>query len=132
MTASCGSPIAHSKRQLIDGEAIQKPISAGAAQIGLAAAAIGPLGGMRRIPRPRRIVGGSVGVWTPPIEMANHRRALGAACPVLAGAILGAGERGPVPLRTCEHVVPVGCVAEAVDAVALLAQRRLLVKIFVP
>src|SRR5262249_24906717 len=61
--------------------------------------------------------------------MAEHRSALGAACPVLASAIVGAGERSTVRLRTGKHVMPIGRIAHAVDAVALLGQRRLLVEI---
>src|ERR1700751_2903157 len=61
--------------------------------------------------------------------MAEHRGALGAACPVLACAIVGARERSTVRLRTGKHVMPVGRIAHAVDAVALLGQRRLLVEI---
>jgi hypothetical protein len=36
--------------------------------------------------------------------MAEHRSALGAACPVLAGAIVGASEPGTARLRTGKHV----------------------------
>src|SRR5246127_90429 len=61
--------------------------------------------------------------------MAEHRSALGAACPVLASAIVGARERSTVPLRTGKDVMPVGRIAHAVDAVTLLGQRRLLVEI---
>ena len=61
--------------------------------------------------------------------MAEHRSALGAACPVLASVIVGARERGTVHLRTGEHVMPVGRIAHAVNTVALLGQRRLLVEI---
>src|ERR1700676_1586641 len=61
--------------------------------------------------------------------MAEHRSALGAACPILAGAIVGTSERGTVRLRTSKHVMSVGHIAHAVYAVALLSQRRLLVEI---
>src|SRR6516225_2633922 len=61
--------------------------------------------------------------------MTEHRSALGAACPVLASAIVGARERSTVHLRTGKHVMPVGRIAHAVDAIALLGQRRLLVEI---
>src|SRR5215469_5122352 len=61
--------------------------------------------------------------------MAEHRSALGAACPVLASAIVGARERSTVHLRTGKHVMPVGRIAHAVDAVTLLGQRCLFVEI---
>jgi len=61
--------------------------------------------------------------------MAEHRGTLGAACPVLACAIVGARERSTVRLRTGKHVMPVGRITHAVDAVTLLGQRRLLVEI---
>src|SRR5262249_5844651 len=61
--------------------------------------------------------------------MAEHRSALGAACPVLASAIVGARERSTVRLRTGKHVMPGGRFTHAIDAVTLLGQRRLLVEI---
>src|SRR5262249_49033124 len=61
--------------------------------------------------------------------MAEHRSALGAACPVLACAIVGARERGTVRLRTGKHVMPVGRITHAVDAVALFGKRCLLIEI---
>src|SRR5215831_15447372 len=61
--------------------------------------------------------------------MAEHRNALGTACPVLASAIVGARERSTIRLRTGKHVMPGGRIANAVDAVTLLGQRRLLVEI---
>src|SRR6516162_9538718 len=72
------------KAALLGGEAIEQPVAAGAAQVGLATAAIGPARGMRWIPRPRcRIVAQSFAV-----DMANHGCALGAARPVATGAIV--------------------------------------------
>src|SRR5262249_34395068 len=61
--------------------------------------------------------------------MAGQRSALGAACPVLASAIVGARERSTVRLRTGKHVMPGGRFAHAVDAVALFGKRRLLIEI---
>src|SRR5262249_12170905 len=61
--------------------------------------------------------------------MAEHRSALGAACPVLASAIVCARERSTVRLRPGKYVMSVGRIAHAVDAVALLGHRRLLVEI---
>src|SRR5215472_7014586 len=61
--------------------------------------------------------------------MAEHRSALGTACPVLTSAIFGAGERSTVRLRTRKYVMSVGRIAHAVDAVALLSQPSLLVEV---
>src|SRR5580704_14893578 len=61
--------------------------------------------------------------------MADHRSALGTACPVGAGAIFDAGERGTICLRTSKYVMSVWLIAHAVDAVALLGQCRLFVEI---
>src|SRR4029077_516389 len=69
---------------------------------------------------------GLVVAKTPAIGMAQHCRALRARRPVLAGAIVRAGERGTVRLRAREDVMPVRLVADAVVDVALLAECRLL------
>src|SRR6516164_8489442 len=61
--------------------------------------------------------------------MAEHRSALGAACPVLASAIVGARERSTIRLRTGKHVMPGRRIAHAVDAVALLGKPCLLIEI---
>src|SRR6185312_1731715 len=58
--------------------------------------------------------------------MTEHRRALRAARPVLAGAVLIASEGRAVGLRAREDIVAVRCVAATVDDLALLRQRRLL------
>src|SRR4029450_12645495 len=74
---------------LLGGEAIEQPVASSTAQIILAAAAVRPSRGMRRIPRPRRRV-----VAQPfAVNMTNHGRALGAACPVTTGAVLTRGKR---------------------------------------
>ena len=57
------------------------------------------------------------------VGMTDHRRALRRARPVLAGAILAGRKRRPVRLRSRQHVVTVGCIAAAVDDLALLAER---------
>src|SRR4051794_30771764 len=94
---------------LLGGEAIEQPVAAGAAQIALAAAAVGPTRGMRRIPRlRRRVVAQALAV-----DMADHRRALGAARPVLAGAILGSREGFAICGRAGQHVVTVRREADA-------------------
>src|SRR5439155_10348245 len=58
--------------------------------------------------------------------MSDHGGALRRARPVLAGAVLAGGKRGPVRLRSRQHVVPVGRVAATVDDLSLLAQGALL------
>ena len=57
--------------------------------------------------------------------MSEHGRALGAARPVLAGAIITPGEGRSVRLRTCKDVVLVWCIAAAVVDLAFLGQRGL-------
>src|SRR5262245_1198925 len=61
----------------------------------------------------------------------HHGGAFGAACPVLARAVLAGCERSPVRLRAGEHVVLVGRVATPVDRVALLADRGRLAELVV-
>src|SRR5436305_2074980 len=58
--------------------------------------------------------------------MADYRGTLRAARPVLAGAVVAAGERGAVRLRSGQHVMAVRRVAAAVDDLALFAERSLL------
>ena len=59
------------------------------------------------------------------VGMADHRRALRAARPVLAGAVLARRESRAVRLRSRQHVVAVRRIAAAVDDFALLGQRGL-------
>src|SRR3954452_21143045 len=61
--------------------------------------------------------------------MAEHRRALRTARPVLAGAVVGACEGGAVRLRSGQHVVTIRGVAAAVDDLALFAERGLFCQI---
>src|SRR5262245_38609141 len=58
--------------------------------------------------------------------MTDHRRALRRARPVPAGTVIAGGTRRSVRLRSRQHVVAIGCVAAAVDYLALLAERALL------
>src|SRR5262245_36418645 len=58
--------------------------------------------------------------------MADHGRALCAACPVLASAVVAAGKGGAVRLRARQYVVAVWRVAATVDHLALLGKRGLL------
>src|ERR1051325_4809626 len=58
--------------------------------------------------------------------MADDRRALRAARPVLAGAVVASCKRGAVRLRPGQHVMAIGRVAAAVDDLALFAERGLL------
>src|SRR5262245_54602437 len=59
--------------------------------------------------------------------MPDHRGALSALGPVAARTIVAGRERGTVGLRAGQDVVHVGRVAAAVDGLALLGQRGLLV-----
>src|SRR6266436_7843141 len=107
---------------LIDREAIEQAVAAGAAEIGLAAAAVGAAGGMRGVPRLRRVVVAqafSVGV-------ADHRGTLGAARPVVAAPVVTRRKRLAVGLRAGQRIVPVGGVADAIDDIALFGEGRLL------
>src|SRR5437764_5708375 len=77
---------------------------------------------MRGIPRLRRVVVAqalSVGV-------ADHRGTLGAARPVVAGAVLTRREGPAVRLRAGQRIVPIGGIAAAVHYVALFGEIRLL------
>src|SRR5262249_43923561 len=78
--------------------------------------------GMRGIPGVRRIIVAQALA----IGVADHRRALRAARPVLAGAIRLGPERGAVRLRSRQHVVTVRLVADAVADLAFFSDIRLL------
>src|SRR3954453_2526446 len=77
---------------------------------------------MRAVPRLRRLVVAQALT----IGMADHRRALRARRPVLAGLVVTGGKGSAVGLRSREHVVAVRRVAAAIDDLALLAERGLL------
>src|SRR6185436_99275 len=108
--------------RLLRGEAIEQAGAARALEIVLAAAAIRPARGVRRVPGLR----GVVVAESLPVVVADHRRALAALRPVAAGAVLAGRERGAVGLGAGQDVVHVRRVAPAVDRLALLGQRRLL------
>src|SRR5258708_32466376 len=108
-------------------ETVQQAGAAGADQILLAAAALRSARGMSRIPgigRRRRGDTGAVG-------MSEHRRALRAARPILAGAVLAGRESGAVGLRSRQYVMAVRVIADAVVDFALLGQPGLLGEIVV-
>src|SRR5262249_43266342 len=63
------------------------------------------------------------------VVMTNHGRTLTALGPVAAGSILAGRERGAIRLGAGQDVVHVRGVAAAVDRLALLGQRRLLVEV---
>src|SRR5438132_2907823 len=101
-------------------EAVEQAVAAGALEIVLAAAAVRPARGMRRVPGLRldRVAQAFA------VDVAEHRGALGAAGPVAAGAILAGTERGAVHLRAGERVVLVGRRrAAAGNGIALLVER---------
>src|SRR6266850_6029930 len=122
---SVGStPLGHA---LIRGEAVEQPIAAGAAQIGLATAAVWPARRMRRIPRLRwRFL-----VQSRAVVVADHGRPLGALRPVAAGPVLAGWKRAAVRRGAGKHIVPIGRVAAAVDHLAFLVERCLLGEIVV-
>src|SRR5258705_13801571 len=98
-----GHPSQNLQDRLLGGEAIEQPAAAGAAQIGLAAAAVWSARGMRGIPRPCwRVVAQPLAV-----DVADHGRALGAAGPVAAGAILTGRESAAFRGRAGQDVVTV-------------------------
>ena len=111
-----------SSGSLVRREAVQQAVAAGALEVGLRAAAIRPARGMRAVPGFRGVVVAQADA----VGMAEHRRALRAARPVLAGAVLAGRERGAVGLRSRQDVMAVRRIAAAVDDLALLAQRGLL------
>src|SRR5437016_11555757 len=84
-------------------EAVEQAVAAGALEIVLAAAAVRPSRGMRRVPGLRRVVVAQA----LPVVMPDHRGALAALGPVAAGAILTGRERGAVGLRSGQDVVHV-------------------------
>src|SRR5215467_15028647 len=106
-------------------DAVEEAVTSSALQIVLAAAAVRPARGMRRVPRLRRVVVAQ----SLPVVMADHRGALSALGPVAAGAILAGREGGAVRLRAGEHIVHVRRVAAPVHRVTLLGQRGLLVDV---
>src|SRR5262249_16873794 len=61
------------------------------------------------------------------VVMADHRAPLPALGPVAAGPVVARREGPAVRLRACQNVVPVGRFGAAVDRLALLVERRLLV-----
>src|SRR5258705_10461083 len=85
---------------LVHREAVQQSGATGADQILLAAAAIRSARGVSRIPGIHRRRGG-----TGAVGMTEHRRALRAACPVLAGTVVAGRECGTICLRSRQHVV---------------------------
>src|SRR2546429_4122871 len=79
---------------------------------------------MRRIPGIHRRRGGTVAVG-----MTEHRSALGTRRPVLAGPVLAGRECGTICLRSCQHVMAVRRIAQAVFYPAPFGHPRLLVDI---
>src|SRR6266702_7961048 len=79
-------------RSSVGRETIQQAVAAGGLEIRLRTAAVGAARGVRRVPRLRRIVVAQAVA----IDMAEHRRSLRRARPVLAGAVLAGSERGAV------------------------------------
>src|ERR1041384_842061 len=113
------------ERASVRGEAVEQAVAAGRTQIGLAAAALGAVREVRRIPgmRRRRVVQARA------VDMAEHSSALRAARPVLAGLVLARRKGAAVRHRAGQRVVLVGRIAAAIDDVALLGQRGLLCQI---
>src|SRR5258708_21985472 len=107
-------------------EAVQQAGAAGADQILLAAAALRSARRMRRIPGTHRRRGS-----TGAVGMSEHRRALRAACPVLAGIVLTRRECGAIWPRSRQHVMAVWRVAQALFVLAPLLQRRLVGEVLV-
>src|SRR5437764_10946935 len=76
-------------------EAIEQAVAAGAAQVGLAAAAVVAARGMRGVPGFRLDGVGQAFA----VDVAEHGGAAAAAGPVAAGAVLAGAEGGTVHLR---------------------------------
>src|SRR5205814_6395247 len=107
--------------RLFRGEAVEEAVAAGALEIVLAAAAVGPARGVRRVPGLRRVVVAQA----LPIVMADHRRSLAALRPVAAGAVIAGRERGAFGLRAGPQAGPGGCVATGVAQRPVLGLCRL-------
>src|SRR5262249_519279 len=107
--------------QLVRGEAVEQAVAAGAPEVVLAAAAVGPTRGMRRIPR----LGRGIVAQTLAVAVADHGGALGAARPVAAGSVLPGRESPPVHLRPRKNSVRIGRVADARNHGPSLGQRHL-------
>src|SRR3954454_22322889 len=101
-------------------EAVEQPIAAGAAQVGLAAAAVGSARRMRRIPGARR----RVVTQSLAIDVPDHRGALRAAGPVAAGAVFADREGLAFRRGAGEHVVAVRREADARNDETALGERR--------
>src|SRR5439155_6201308 len=80
---------------LVRRKAVEEAVAAGAAQIGLAAAAVRPARGMRRVPRLRRFVVAQAHA----VVVAADRRALGALPPVATRPVVAGRKRPAVGLR---------------------------------
>src|SRR5215204_6168284 len=119
----CAPPNYQRRLWLVRGKAVEQAVAARAFQRVLAAAAAGPARGMRRVPGFR----GVVVAQALAVMMADHGGALGAARPVLAGHVGVACDCPTVGRGPGQNVVHVRRVAAAVDGLALLAQRGLLV-----
>src|SRR5450631_4348270 len=107
---------------LIRREAVHQAVAAGALEVRLRAAALRPARGMRGIPGFR----GVVVAQSDAVDMTEHRGALRAARPVLAGAVVGPRKSGAVGLRSRQRVMAVRGIAATVDDIALLGKRGLL------
>src|SRR6266404_6070332 len=107
---------------LIRRETIHQTVAAGAFEVGLRAAAVRSARSVRTVPGFRRVVVAQADA----VGMADDRRALRAARPVLAGTVVAGGECGAVRLRSRDYVVAVRRIEATVDDLALLAQRGLL------
>src|SRR5664279_1875111 len=76
-------------------EAVEQAVATGRLEVGLRAAAVRSARGMRGVPGFRSVVVAQANA----VGMTEHRGPLRAARPVLAGAVVGAGESGAVRLR---------------------------------
>src|SRR4051812_30180469 len=118
---STGLPWERTSR-LLSRETVEVAVAAGALERVLAAA----LRRVRRVPRLRR------GAFIQPraVVVTDDRRALAALGPVAAGRVaFVSGQRASFRRRTGQHIVHVRFVATAVDDLALLGERGLLVDV---
>src|SRR4051812_29623826 len=118
---STGSPWERTSR-LLSREAVEVAVAAGALERVLAAA----LGGMRGVPRLR----GRAVIQPGAVVVPDDGGTFAALGPVAASRVAFVGRhRTPVRRRAGEHVVHVRLVATAVDHLALLGKRGLLVDV---
>src|SRR6185437_10555059 len=108
-----------SPARLLRSKTIEQAVAAGAAQVILAATAVGTARRMRRIPRMRRWIIAQAEA----VNVSEHGAALGAARPVFSRTILTVREDAAVRFRARQCIVTGRCNTDTGDPAAVLGQR---------